>query len=229
MSWAIVPAAGKGTRFGGEQPKQYQLLDDRSVIEHSLSALLSHPEVDGVMLVLAADDRDWPGWRELHGKPILSCLGGEERAHSVLAGLQALPDSVSEDQWVLVHDAARPCLNTVDLTRLLAMGRGHAVGALLAAPLRDTLKLADAQQQSQLTEPRERRWRALTPQLFRRGSLTRALNAALRANVTVTDEAMAMERLGLKPLLVEGSETNLKITTPADLAYARFLLASGRS
>src|SRR5690606_24255690 len=109
MSWAVVPAAGRGTRLGGERPKQSLEPAGRLLIEHSLRAVLDHDDVDGVMVVLAADDPWWPGWREVGGKPVLTCTGGAERAESVLAGLQALPASVSEDQWVLVHDAARPC------------------------------------------------------------------------------------------------------------------------
>ncbi len=228
MTWAIVPAAGRGQRFGAERPKQYATLAGRTVIEHSLLAVLAHADVDGAMVALSADDVDWPGWRELGGKPVLSCVGGAQRADSVLAALHALPNSVSDDQWVLVHDAARPCLRPRDLARLLAVGQADPVGALLAAPVRDTLKRADHLGRSLATEPREWLWRALTPQLFRRGGLTRALEAALRAGVIVTDEAMAMERLGLKPCLVEGSEDNIKLTTPADLALAEFLLSSAQ-
>ncbi|ODS62800.1 MAG: 2-C-methyl-D-erythritol 4-phosphate cytidylyltransferase [Arenimonas sp. SCN 70-307] len=225
MTWAVVAAAGRGTRFGAPLPKQYLPLAGRRVIEHSLRAVLDHPDVDGVVVALAAGDADWPGWRELGGKPVLTCTGGAERADSVLAALHALPASVSEDQWVLVHDAARPCLHRDDLARLLFEGGADPVGALLAAPVRDTLKRADEQGRAAATEPRERLWRALTPQLFRRGSLVRALEAAVRAGVRVTDEAMAIERLGLKPRLVEGRDDNLKITTPADLALAEFILS----
>lgn len=225
MTWAIVPAAGFGRRFGSELPKQYQVVAGRPLIEHSLRSLLAHTGIDGVMVALSADDPYWPGWREMEGRPIYTCLGGAERADSVLAALQALPATVSDDRWVLVHDAARPCLRLRDLTRLLQVGQSDPVGALLAAPVRDTLKRADHLGRSLTTEPREHLWRALTPQLFRRGGLTRAMEAALRAGVRVTDEAMAIERLGLKPCLVEGSEDNLKVTTPADLALAEFLLS----
>lgn len=225
MTWAVVPAAGQGRRFGAARPKQYLEIAGRTVLEHSLRAVLAHPDVDGAVVAISADDVDWPGWREIGGKPVIACIGGAERADSVLAGLQALPGTVSDDQWVLVHDAARPCLRALDLGRLLSVGQAHPVGALLAAPVRDTLKRADHLGHSQSTEPREWLWRAMTPQLFRRGGLTRALEAALRAGVAITDEAMAMERLGLRPCLVEGSEDNLKVTTPADLALAGFLLS----
>lgn len=225
MTWAVVPAAGHGRRFGAERPKQYLTLAGRTLLEHSLRAVLAHDDVDGVVVAISPDDADWPGWRDIGGKPVITCVGGAERADSVLAGLHALPATVSDDQWVLVHDAARPCLRARDLARLITVGQADPVGALLAAPVRDTLKRADHLGHSQATEPREWLWRALTPQLFRRGGLTRALEAALRAGLTVTDEAMAMERLGLRPCLVEGSEDNIKVTTPADLALAEFILS----
>ena len=226
MTWAVMPAAGRGSRLGGEVPKQYLTLAGRPMIEHSLRALLGHPEVDGVMVALAPDDPWWAGWRHMENKPIYTCIGGAERADSVLAALQALPATVSEEQWVLVHDAARPCLRGVDLTRLLAIGQADPIGAILAAPVRDTIKRVDAGEglRSAGTEPRDQLWRAMTPQLFRRGGLTRALQAAMRGKVAVTDEAMAMELLGLKPRLVEGSEDNIKVTTAADVALAESIL-----
>jgi len=225
MTWVVVPAAGRGTRVGGETPKQYLNLLGRPLIRHTLDRVAAHPRVSGLMIALASDDTRWPGWRELKGKPVHTCVGGSERADSVLAGLRALPDDVREKDWVLVHDAARPCLRRDDLDRLFDHGGAHAVGAILAAPVRDTLKRADARGEIAGTEPRERLWRALTPQMFRRAALERALEAALDAGDAVTDEAMALERLGLKPMLVEGAEDNIKVTTPADLALAEFLLA----
>lgn len=224
MAWVIVPAAGRGSRFGGELPKQYLDLLGRPVLEHTLRTLLAHPAVSGAMVVLAANDPRWPGWRELENKPVLTCLGGAERADSVLAGLRALPASVPAEGWVLVHDAARPCVKSLDLSRLFAALKTDPVGALLAAPVRDTLKRAGDDGRVEATVPRGSMWRALTPQAFRRDSLLRALESAERAGVIATDEAMAIERLGLKPLLVEGSEDNLKITTPADLAVAESIL-----
>jgi len=223
--WAIVPAAGRGARFGGEVPKQYVEVAGAPVIAHTLAALLGHRGVVGAVVVLSADDARWPGWTELAGKPLLACVGGEQRADSVLAGLAALPDSVRPDDFVLVHDAARPNLREHDLGALLERGRNDPVGAILATPVRDTLKRAGDDGGIDGTEPRERLWRALTPQLFRRLQLARALESARDAGIVVTDESMAMEHQGLRPLLVEGREDNLKITTAADLDHFAFLLA----
>ena len=225
MTWAVVPSAGRGTRFGGDVPKQYLEVAGEPLLAHSLRALLAHPAVEGAVVVLAADDTLWPGWNTFADKPILACIGGDARADSVLAGLAALPDSVRADDFVLVHDAARPNLGLGDLEQLLERGRNDPVGAILAAPVRDTLKRAGDDGGIDGTQPRERLWRALTPQLFRRLQLTRALEAARRDGLTVTDESMAMEQQGLRPLLVEGSDDNFKITTPADLARFAFILA----
>lgn len=224
MTWVIVPAAGRGLRFGGDVPKQYLLAAGVPVIAHTLQALLSHRGISGAVVVLAEADPHWPDWREMSGKPVIACVGGDARADSVLAGLTALPDSVRPDDFVLVHDAARPNLAQADLDALLERGRADPVGAILAAPVRDTLKRAGDDGGIDGTEPRERLWRALTPQLFRRLQLARALQSAHEAGVQVTDESMAMERQGLRPLLVEGSEDNFKITTPADLERFAYVL-----
>ena len=225
MIWAVVPAAGIGSRFGGDVPKQYLEVAGEPLLAHTLRALLAHPGVAGAVVVLAQDDPRWPGWSELEGKPVLACVGGEARADSVLAGLDALPEGVRADDFVLVHDAARPNLHAADLGQLLERGRADPVGAILAAPVRDTLKRAGDEGGIDRTEPRERLWRALTPQLFRRLQLARAMQAARDAGVAVTDESMAMERKGARPLLIEGREDNIKITPPADLAYFEFLLS----
>jgi len=223
--WAVIPAAGRGTRFGGDIPKQYLEAAGKPLIAHALDALLAHPRVAGAVVALAADDTLWPGWASLHGKPVLRCAGGGERADSVLAALRALPSTVSADALVLVHDAARPNLRSEDIGRLIAAAETDGDGAILAAPVRDTLKRADGHARIADTESRDGLWRALTPQAFRRGALTAALEGARVAGVVVTDEAMAMERTGAKPRLVEGREDNIKVTTPADLALATYLLA----
>lgn len=223
--WVIVPAAGRGSRFGGEVPKQFLEVAGRSLLAHTLDALAGHSGVGGVVLVLAADDAPALPEAVLHGKPLVRALGGDTRAASVLAGLHALPESVRPDDFVLVHDAARPNLRADDLDALLERGRMDPVGAILAAPVRDTLKRAGDDGGIDGTEPRERLWRALTPQLFRRLQLSRALEAADADGIAVTDEAMAMERQGARPLLVEGGEDNFKVTTPADFSRFEFELS----
>jgi len=221
--WCVVPAAGRGTRVGGDCPKQYLPLAGRALILHALERLAAHPRIAGLMVALATDDVRWPGIDALHGKPVRTTGGGGERADSVLAGLRALPAAVDMADFVLVHDAARPCVRAADIDRLIDAA-SIADGGLLGAPLRDTLKRADGQGHSVLTESRELRWRAFTPQMFRRGQLVCALQAASREGVMVSDEATAMERAGFAPLLVEGAEDNIKVTTAADFALAEFLL-----
>jgi 2-C-methyl-D-erythritol 4-phosphate cytidylyltransferase len=221
--WCVLPAAGKGVRAGGDRPKQYQPIGGRPMIEHTLERLAAHPLIAGLVVAIAADDRHFAAMDSVGGKPLVVATGGGERSDSVLAGLLALPPSVSDRDFVLVHDAARPCVRAADIARLVELA-GQGEGGLLGAPLRDTLKRADAACHSIDTEPREGRWRAFTPQMFRRGPLVRALRLAGEAGIVVSDEAMAMERLGVAPLLVEGSEDNIKVTTPADFALAEFLL-----
>lgn len=224
-AWAVIPAAGRGRRFGSGLPKQYVQVCGLPLIAHALDAVLAHPAVQGAVVAIADDDPHWPGWTQRMGKPVHACVGGDERADSVLAGLRGLPGQVAGDAWVLVHDAARPNLALGDLDRLLAAALEGGNGAILAAPVRDTLKRADTHGAIERTEPRERLWRALTPQLFHRDVLAGALEAAAIAGVPVTDEAMAIERIGAKVRLVEGREDNIKVTTQADLALVEFLLS----
>ncbi|MEP6938194.1 MAG: 2-C-methyl-D-erythritol 4-phosphate cytidylyltransferase [Rudaea sp.] len=222
--WCVVPAAGRGTRVGADVPKQYLSIAGKPLLLHTLERLAAHARIRGIVVVLAADDALWPGIISLHGKPLVRADGGVERADSVLAGLVAIRERIENDDFVLVHDAARPCVGAADLTRLIDCGVA-AGGGLLAAPLRDTLKRADTDCRSLATEPRDSRWRAQTPQLFRIGELIGALTSARDAGIVATDEAMAMERIGHRPLLVEGAESNIKVTTPADVALAEFLLS----
>lgn len=226
MTWAVIPAAGRGVRFGGDVPKQYLQAEGEPLLAHTLRALLTHPTLEGAVIVLAEGDAHWPGWTSFSDKPLIVCTGGDARADSVLSGLAALPESVRADDFVLVHDAARPNLSPDDLDQLLERGRNDPVGAILAAPVRDTLKRAGNDGGIDATEPRDRLWRAFTPQLFRRLQLTRALESARDAGVTVTDEAMAMELQGLRPLLIEGAEDNFKVTTPADFLRFALVLSS---
>jgi 2-C-methyl-D-erythritol 4-phosphate cytidylyltransferase len=230
--WAVLPAAGSGQRMRSAVPKQYLQLAGRSVLEHSLRGVLAHPRVVGAVVALSSNDAYWPGWEVLEGKPVLRVEGGAERADSVVAALRLLAAQTDDPAaWALVHDAARPCLRLPDLDQLIQRCLRADQGGLLAAPVRDTLKRVDAgrsaaEQCSLGTEPRAGLWRALTPQLFPLRALLAALENARAAGLSVTDEAMAMERIGARPLLIEGADDNLKITTPADLALAEFVLAS---
>jgi 2-C-methyl-D-erythritol 4-phosphate cytidylyltransferase len=229
MIWVVVPAAGSGRRFGAGRPKQYADVEGRPLLHWTLTRLAQVRRVRGLMVVLAADDAYWPGWSEIGNKPLLTAVGGAERADSVLAGLQALPAELAEDSFVLVHDAARPCVRVADVDRLIdAVSDGD--GGLLAAPVRDTIK-REAQATAGVrhvevaeTVSRTGLWRALTPQIFRRRALAAALAAARARGATPTDEAQAMEWAGAKAILVEGAEDNIKVTTAHDLALARFLL-----
>lgn len=226
MYWCVIPAAGTGRRAGGERPKQYQDLAGRPMLSWTLEALASHPAVAGLMVALAPGDPWWPGLLECLGKPVRTTSGGAERAQSVLNGLRALPASVGSRDWVLVHDAARPCLRPGDLSRLVELGTRHPVGALLAQPMSDTVKRADGLGQSEATVARGNLWRAQTPQLFRRGELTEALDAMLSIGSLPTDEANALEVVGKNPLLVEGSADNLKVTSAIDRILAAAILES---
>jgi 2-C-methyl-D-erythritol 4-phosphate cytidylyltransferase len=210
---------------GAGPPKQYLQLAGRSVIEWALAPFLERADCEHIVVVLAQQDRHWP---ELtlarHHPKITTAIGGAERVDSVRAGLRALVSLANEDDWVLVHDAARPCLRATDLSRLIDELADDGVGGLLAAPVVDTLKRADASDRVQATVPRESLWRALTPQMFRYGVLDRALHAARDSTAAPTDEAQAVEALGLQPRLVRGDPDNIKITLPEDIERAARLL-----
>lgn len=210
-----------------EMPKQYLPLAGRSVLEWSVAPFLSRPECAGIVVVIAADDARWSS-SPLSRQPLVRAVsGGQQRVASVFAGVTALRDQCTDSDWLLVHDAARPCLGASDLQHLLETLRNDAVGGLLAVPVVDTLKRADDEQRAAATVARDRLWRALTPQMFRYGVLSRALQEALQAGVAITDESQAVELLGLWPRLVPGSTDNIKITLAQDLARAERLFAEG--
>ena len=222
-----MPAAGAGRRFGGDTPKQYLPLAGRAVMVHALERVLAHPQVKGVLVGLAADDAHFTSLQFRHPRLLGTYVGGTERADTVLKGLTALSPHAQPNDWVLVHDAVRPCLHQDDLTRLLNAMRDSPDGALLATPLADTLKEADAAGRAARTMPREKLWRALTPQLFPLKTLRDALARALSAGVPITDEASAVETAGGHPRLVAGRADNIKITLPTDLLLAERILAAG--
>jgi len=222
--WVIVPAAGSARRMGGAVPKQYLPLAGRTVLHWSLAPFLAHEHVAGIVVVLAAQDEHWRRTDLAREAKIMTTTGGAERMDSVLAGLEALHAEAAPEDWVLVHDAARPCLTASDLERLLDELHDDAVGGLLAAPVVDTLKRADESGRVACTVEREKLWRALTPQMFRRDILQRALQGARRDGISATDEAQAVEALGLQPKLVAGDADNIKITLPEDLPRAERIL-----
>ena len=222
--FALVPAAGSGSRMGGETPKQYEVVAGRPALYYALRPLAAHPLVAQVFVVLAPDDRRFRAqeWAPGDGKVKPLYCGGETRAASVFNGLLAARDAVSPEDWVLVHDAARPCLSAIALQRLVDEVGDDETGGLLAIPVADTLKRADAQGRASSTEPREHLWQAQTPQMFRYGLLVDALRRCAASGVT--DEAGAMEAAGLRPRLVMGEARNLKVTYPEDRRLAALIL-----
>ncbi len=213
---ALIPAAGSGRRMGHALPKQYLELQGRPLLWHTLQVFERYPEIASIHVVVAPDDTVWTrhDWSGCHKLRLHRC-GGETRAQSVLAGLRAM--EAAEEDWVLVHDAARPCLTRTALNRLITTLRDDSVGGILAIPVADTLKRAGEGGRIATTVARTGLWGAQTPQMFRRGMLMQAL---AQASAEVTDEASAIEALGIAPLLVEGDPANLKVTHPADLALA---------
>lgn len=222
--WAVVPAAGQGSRFDDSLPKQYTVLLGRPVLSWSVGSLLAEPGIAGVVVVLAADDPHWSSLPESRDPRVQTCVGGARREESVANGLAALETLAEPTDWVLVHDAARPCLRHDDLAALFETLRDDPVGGLLATPVADTLKRADEGDRSRETVPRAELWRALTPQMFRLGVLVRALTLCSERGRAVTDEAAAIEALGLRPKLVHGHADNVKITHPEDAALAEAIL-----
>jgi 2-C-methyl-D-erythritol 4-phosphate cytidylyltransferase len=222
--WVIVPAAGSSRRMAAATPKQYLPLRGRTVIEWALAPFLAWPACAGIVVVLAKDDAFWPRLA-IGDTRVATAIGGDERADSVQQGLHALSARAQPDDWVLVHDAARPCLTSADLRRLVGELGSDDVGGILAAPLVDTLKRADETERVAGTVPRTGLWRALTPQMFRFQVLERALNHAREQGLSVTDESSAVELLGLRPRLIAGRADNIKVTLPADLELASRMLA----
>lgn len=225
LYWLVMPAAGVGQRMGADIPKQYLPLAGRTVIEWALQPFLADAACQGVMLALSADDQQWRTLPLAADDRIRTTIGGATRADSVLAGLKALRlQGADSNDWVLVHDAARPCLPAQDLHSLLACAEDEGVGALLAMPVADTLKRAAADGRVAETVSRAQLWRAQTPQMFRLSLLMGALQDARAQQRQVTDEASAVEALGLMPRLIAGSPDNIKVTLPADLPLAERLL-----
>jgi 2-C-methyl-D-erythritol 4-phosphate cytidylyltransferase len=224
--WGVVPAAGSGSRMGGDCPKQYLDLGGTPVLQRSLDALLALEQLDTVMVALAPGDSHWQALAAARYPRVEVTNGGAERADSVLACLCALESRAAPEDWVLVHDAARPCLARTSLARLVEELSGDEVGGLLAVPVAETVKRCDANGRVVETVERQGLWLAQTPQMFRFGLLKAALVAASQSGATVTDESSAMELAGHRPRLVPGEPGNIKITRPGDLHLAAHTLAA---
>ncbi len=219
---ALVPAAGTGARFGGDLPKQYLALAGRPMIWHALDTLCATPDISAVHVVLSPEDVLWEryDWSSLGAKLRPVRCGGATRAESVSNGLLAIADQIGADDWVLVHDAARACISTLLVSKLIETIGDDPVGGILALPVADTLKHSDDHGVIDRTVARDRLWQAQTPQMFRHGMLLKALNSTKE----VTDEASAMEALGHRPKLVTGNISNLKVTWPEDMQLAELIL-----
>ena len=222
--WVVVPAAGVGRRMGSAVPKQYLELDGRPVIDHTIERLLLHPSVDGAYVAISAEDGWWKDTEFAVHPDLVVVPGGAERCYSVLNALEVLAGRAADNDWVLVHDAARPCVRREDIDHLIAMVSAGEHGGLLGMPVRDTMKRCDAADRVTETVDRSHLWHAFTPQMFRFAQLYDALRRALEAGFLVTDEASAVEWAGHRPIMVEGHADNIKITRPEDLALAAYYL-----
>ena len=226
--WAVIPAAGTGSRMQSDTAKQYLRFQGKTIIEHCLDRLLSHPWIDGAIVVLREDDQLWDELGYISGKPVFTTSGGLERQHSVYNGLTALQNRIGNDAIVLVHDAVRPLVIHVDLSVVIDAARSHAAGAILASMITDTIKLQTDSMEIASTLSREGLWRALTPQVFHLQALLAALAKVIDEKLVITDDAQAIEMMGYAPVLVAGSADNFKITTPGDLALAQMVWLNQR-
>jgi len=223
--WAVIPAAGVGRRMQSAIPKQYLKLQGRTVLEQAVHRLAAVPRIEAMVIAVATEDPYWPKQRFDVLPRVMRAPGGNERCHSVLNALSVLKEyGAAAEDWVLVHDAARPCVRRQDIEDLIEKVSANTHGGLLAIPVQDTMKLMDERQCVAQTVDRNQLWHALTPQMFRLQELQTAILAALNDDYLVTDEASAMEHAGYHPLLVEGRGDNIKITRPEDLALAEFYL-----
>jgi len=222
--WGIVPAAGVGKRMQADRPKQYLPLNGMTVIEHTLSRLLQVEQLTAVVVAISKEDPYWPTLALAKNARILTAAGGKERADSVLSALQSIADKASEDDWVLVHDAARPCITRSDVEHMINDLSKHPVGGILGQASHDTLKAVDEDLSITHTVDRRTIWRAFTPQMFRYGELKKALQEAASKGWIVTDDASALELQDKQPKMIDGRSDNIKITRPEDLALAQFYL-----
>ena len=231
--WAVLPAAGIGRRMGSNIPKQYLSIDGAPLLLHSLRRLSAVKKIEKIVVVIHAEDSRWAELEESikdeFGNRIITVMGGDERYQSVLNGLTALTEFAGKDDWVLVHDAVRPCVRTSDIENLIQKVSLHSIGGLLGSPVDNTLKQVDKELTVIETVDRESYWNALTPQMFRFALLKESIQTVVVSGEQVTDEAAAMEVAGFKPIMIAGQKDNIKITVEADLVLASQILKNQAS
>jgi 2-C-methyl-D-erythritol 4-phosphate cytidylyltransferase len=222
--WVVIPAAGVGKRMGVDKPKQYISINDKTILDHTIDCFINREEIEGIVVAISKTDEYWPELEIAKHDKVITAPGGAERYQSVFNGLQVLKDKAENNDWVLVHDAARPCLNQSAIDRLIIELRTHDVGGILAMPCRDTMKRANASNEIVETVERESLWHAQTPQMFRYEKLFSAIEKVVSENTVVTDEAMAMELVGQKPMLILGHHENIKVTHKDDIQHLKTYL-----
>ena len=215
--WVVIPAAGEGLRMGVDKPKQYISINNKTIIEHTIDCFIYREEIEKIIVAISKEDEFWTTLEISGHDKIMTASGGKERYQSVLNSLQMLSGEAEDDDWVMVHDAARPCLNQSAIDRLIIELKTHDIGGILAMPCRDTMKRSNDTGEIDETVERQSLWHAQTPQMFKYGKLLLAIQDALKNKAVVTDEAMAVERLGFKPMLVLGHQENIKLTYKDDL------------
>ena len=222
--WVVIPAAGIGRRMGGDIPKQYVSVNGKTIVEHTIDNFIGRKEIENICIAISESDKHWPTLPISKNKKMITTIGGSERYESVYNGLCALKDKANDDDWVLVHDAVRPCLKKSIIDRLITGISSNDVGGILALPCFETMKKVNNNRHIEETINREIIWRAQTPQVFKYKKLLLAIEKAINENIHITDEAMAMELLNYKPIVIMGDEKNIKITHQTDLKHLELFL-----
>ena len=222
--WVVIPAAGIGRRMGSNVPKQYVSVNGKTIVEHTIDNFIGRKEIENICIAISESDKHWPALPISKNKKIITTIGGSERYESVYNALCALKDKANDDDWVLVHDAVRPCLKKSIIDRLITDISSNDVGGILALPCFETMKKVNNNRHIEETINREIIWRAQTPQVFKYKKLLLAIEKAINENIHITDEAMAMELLNYKPIVIMGDEKNIKITHQIDLKHLELFL-----
>ena len=223
--WVVIPAAGIGKRMGVDIPKQYITVCDKAIIEHTVEKFTSRNDLQGILVALSNSDQHWSTLELSKNNKITTVTGGEERYKSVYNALCSLKNKAGDDDWILVHDAVRPCITTFEIDQFIAdLDHLNGIGGILALPCFETMKKANTNHEIEETIDRKFIWHAQTPQMFRYKKLFLAIEKIMNENIFITDEAMAMELAGYKPMLIQGTHSNIKITDQNDLKYLESFL-----